>query len=469
MRRWMQTAPLKRAYTVSTFGYTLPLLIFAIAIVLIVHSTAVAPTNELVTQAEAAQKSGQVATAQVTASPEFNDVIKPFAAVVLLVALLGGLLTKKFLTDVLMRETYTLVDATRVAAGGDLRPQIDVTLANEYGQLQAATRDLFGAFRTTISRIESAAIEMRDAANEMTHTSDESGNAIGEVAVAIGAISEGAAHQSDLIADVSTVMAEIEREINDASEHASEAQRQSASTEVLAKEGSEAAAEVLNAMQAVREESLTTARVIRELGEKSSSIDQIIGAIADIAQQTNMLALNAAIEAARAGEAGRGFGNVAGEVRTLADDAQGSADQIAELVAQIQQQTGAAVEAMEQAVVAVEAGFETINSNRETFFDVSAAIHSLHEGAAEVSELAAGISLGAGQVRTQIEEVAAVAEQSSASTEEVSAATEETSASTQDVSAAAKQVSQTAYNLAELAGRFELPTNSPTPTDEIDG
>ena len=56
MRRWMQTAPLKRAYTVSTFGYTLPLLIFAIAIVLIVHSTAVAPTNELVTQAEAAQK-----------------------------------------------------------------------------------------------------------------------------------------------------------------------------------------------------------------------------------------------------------------------------------------------------------------------------------------------------------------------------------------------------------------------------
>ena len=55
MRRWMQTAPLKRAYTVSTFGYTLPLLIFAIAIVLIVHSTAVAPTNELVTQAEAGE------------------------------------------------------------------------------------------------------------------------------------------------------------------------------------------------------------------------------------------------------------------------------------------------------------------------------------------------------------------------------------------------------------------------------
>jgi methyl-accepting chemotaxis protein len=212
-------------------------------------------------------------------------------------------------------------------------------------------------------------------------------------------------------------------------------------------------------MQAVRESALSTAEVIRSLGAKSADIDQIVHAIGDIAQQTNMLALNAAIEAARAGEAGRGFGNVAGEVRALADDAQSSADQITLLVAQIQQQTGAAVGAMEQAVVAVEAGFETINSNRQTFYDISSAVHSLHEGAAEVSELAAGISLGAGQVRAQIEEVAAVAEQSSASTEQVSAATEETSAGAQDVSEAAQRVAQTAYNLAELAGRFELPND----------
>lgn len=457
MRRWMQSVPLKRAYTISTMGYTVPLLILAIILVFYVHSTTIADTDQVVQQAQVAAKAGQVNTAQINAEPGFTDITKEFALLVLLTALLGGIITKTLLTNVLMKETYVLVDATRTAAGGDLRPEITVNMTNEYGQLQAAVRDLFGAFRTTISRIEAAALEMRDAANEMTHTSDESGRAIGEVAVAVGAISEGAAHQSGLIADVSDVMAEIERTINDASEHSSEAQRQSADTEKLAREGSEAASEVLTAMEAVREDSLATAAVIRELGEKSSSIDQIVGAIADIAQQTNMLALNAAIEAARAGEAGKGFGNVAGEVRALADDAQRSADQITQLVAQIQQQTGAAVEAMEEAVVAVEAGFDTINSNRQTFFDISGAIHSLNEGAGEVSELAAGIALGAGQVRAQIEEVAAVAQESSASTEQVSAATEETSAGAQDVSDASQRVAQTAYNLAELAGRFELP------------
>jgi methyl-accepting chemotaxis protein len=452
----MQSQPLKRAYTISTFGYTLPLLVVAIVLVFIAHGT-VTSSDQIASQAQAAAKGDVVKTSAVSADTSFTDVSKEYALLVLLAALLGGIITKVTLTNVLMRETYVLVDATRTAAGGDLRPEVEVNMTNEYGMLQAGVRDLFGAFRTTIGRIEAAALEMRDAANEMTHTSDESGRAIGEVAVAVGAISEGAAHQSSLIIDVSDVMVDIERTINDASEHSSEAQRQSADTEKLAEHGVEAASEVLAAMQAVREQSLSTAAVIRDLGEKSSSIDQIVGAIGDIAQQTNMLALNAAIEAARAGEAGKGFGNVASEVRALADDAQSSAAQITRLVGQIQSQTGAAVGAMEEAVVAVEAGFETINSNRQTFFDISSAVHSLHEGAAEVSELAAGIALGAGQVREQIEEVAAVAEQSSASTEEVSAATEETSAGAQDVSDAAQRVAQTAYNLAELAGRFELP------------
>ncbi|MFT4049015.1 MAG: methyl-accepting chemotaxis protein [Solirubrobacterales bacterium] len=457
----MQSVPLKRAYSVSTLFYTLPILLLALLLTLVAHWTVSDANDAVAVAAEGGRH----------ASISFTDFALEFAAIVLIVALVGGIITKLMLTNVLMRETYKLVDATRAAAGGDLRPDIEVTLANEYGQLQDSVRGLFGAFRTAVTRIDAAALEMRAASGEMTHTSDESGRAIGEVAVAVGAISEGAAHQSTLVTDVSDVMAEIEHAINDAAEHANEAQRQSADTERLAESGVQAASDVLEAMETVRTESLATAAVIRELGEKSQSIDQIVGAITEIAQQTNMLALNAAIEAARAGEAGRGFGNVAGEVRALADDAQNSADQIDRLVGQIQNQTGAAVQAMEEAVIAVEAGFATIDSNRATFFDIGTAVHNLHESAGEVSELAAGIALGASQVRKQIEEVAAVAEESSASTEEVSAATEETSAGAHEVSEAAQRVAQTAYNLSELAGRFQLPdgtaaSGGSTPPDD---
>lgn len=348
-----------------------------------------------------------------------------------------------------------LIKFTDEVATGDLTRVVVRDNGSQIGDIQEALGKMLASFRATINRIEIAANDLRDAAGEMAHTSDEAGHAIGEVAQAISSISEGASHQVDLVTQTSSVVGEIERSVRAAAEHASKAQEQSADTEALTEEGVLRATEVQEAMQGVRETSIETSAMIRSLGEKSTNIDQIVQSITDIAAQTNLLALNAAIEAARAGEQGRGFAVVAEEVRKLAEDAQESAGDIASLVQEIREQTEQAVIAMDNGVTIVEQGFDTVNLNRQTFFDISGAVRALHQSSSDISSLAGGIARDAGEVRGQIEDVASVAEESSASTEQVSASTQQTSAAAQQVTASAQRVAATAENLASLAGRFQ--------------
>jgi methyl-accepting chemotaxis protein len=71
------------------------------------------------------------------------------------------------------------------------------------------------------------------------------------------------------------------------------------------------------------------------LRDKSSDIENIIGIIKNIAEETNLLALNATIEAASAGDAGKGFSVVANEVKSLANQTSGATSKISNQILEI--------------------------------------------------------------------------------------------------------------------------------------
>lgn len=75
---------------------------------------------------------------------------------------------------------------------------------------------------------------------------------------------------------------------------------------------------------------------IHKIADLSDEITIVLNFIKQIADETKMLGLNAAIEAARAGDAGRGFGVVAEEIRTLSDKSKETVVQIRELINRIQ-------------------------------------------------------------------------------------------------------------------------------------
>lgn len=82
---------------------------------------------------------------------------------------------------------------------------------------------------------------------------------------------------------------------------------------------------ILRTTQAELEKSLEAVKAVDKIHVLSEAIMQIT-------KQTNLLALNASIEAARAGEAGKGFAIVADEVKKLAEQSNGTASEIQEVV-----------------------------------------------------------------------------------------------------------------------------------------
>jgi len=74
---------------------------------------------------------------------------------------------------------------------------------------------------------------------------------------------------------------------------------------------------------------------INDIYHLSEDINDIMGFIKQIADETKMLGLNAAIEAARAGDVGKGFGVVAEEIRKLSDESKGTVVKIKELTDRI--------------------------------------------------------------------------------------------------------------------------------------
>ncbi|CAH2602816.1 HAMP domain-containing protein [Rhodovastum atsumiense] len=185
----------------------------------------------------------------------------------------------------------------------------------------------------------------------------------------------------------------------------------------------------------------TSQTTMKDLAEATVRIGNVVALIQDIAGQTNLLALNATIEAARAGEAGKGFAVVANEVkklagqtakatseigdqiqavRTAADGSVGAMAEVAQIVRQMNEISGAIAAAVEEQ----SATTRTIAGNLQTVSaagrQASAAMQRVvsvadQAGSSSRQVLAAAGSIGeeAGRLRTEVDQfLAAVRDES---------------------------------------------------------
>jgi len=200
--------------------------------------------------------------------------------------------------------TLSIQEALEGLASG--KPKLPNWIStDEIGDLSAATAGVFEQLRTLSFSLRDSALSLQHSARQLGLSTDKQTEVLSVQATALQetqVTTEEITQTSQLAAKTANnILAQAER-----------AQGISQSGEAAIQEGM-AGLEEIGAQ--VRE----MASSIKSLDEQARQIARITSIVKDLADQSNMLALNAAIEAVRSGESGKGFGVVAKEIRSLAD------------------------------------------------------------------------------------------------------------------------------------------------------
>lgn len=370
---------------------------------------------------------------------------------ILLTIVIGQLIARS-----IVKPLRVVVHAAQEIAQGRLQQQIQINRSDELGVLGDSFNQMADNIRDLIQQVQQASQRVTTSSGELLSSAEQTKQAVNQIATMIEEVASGAETQVKSVEEsklgINEMVLGIQR-ITETSQVVSEASQETAKE---AEQGTVAIQNAIDQMSTIESSVGETANAVKVLAEHSRNIGKIVNTITDIASQTNLLALNATIEAARAGEHGKGFAVVANEVRKLAEQTAGSAQQITKIIEEIQSGTQVAVETMDKGTLEVKRGIEIVNEAGQAFQRIFAATQHVADQIAEVSAVTEQISASSDEVAATADELARIAQESSDNTQSVAATTEEQLAFIEEIVNASNNLNQMARDLETVLKRFEI-------------
>lgn len=283
---------------------------------------------------------------------------------------------------------------------------------------------------------------LRDQIRGLVEGANVLGSAASEIVASTAQLASGAAESATAVSETTTTVEEVRQTAQMSSQKAKAVSEAAQSAAQVAQSGRRAALDAVAGTTRIRQQMEAIAGSMVRLSEQGQAIGQIIATVEDLAAQSNLLAVNAAIEAAKAGEYGRGFGVVAQEVKTLAEQSRQATNQVRSILGEIQKATAAAVMATEQGTKAVESGSKQTESAGDS-------IQALTGNVSEAAQAALQIAASSQQQLVGMEQV-------TLAMENIKQASTQNMAGARQLESAARNLNDVGQRLRQMVDRYKV-------------
>jgi methyl-accepting chemotaxis protein len=360
------------------------------------------------------------------------------------------------ITRLITKPLKELQGLMRRAEEGDLTVTAAYTSKDEIGQINTSFNAMLDSLKRMMQGISASAEVLSASSEEMSASAEQTARASQLIAETASDIASGFEVQVESIDRTTSSVQTMTEDIAAVARSSNEMADLMAGAAVSTDHGAAAVDTIIGQMKDINASVSAIQSIVGNLGGLSAEINTIITTINGIATQTNLLSLNASIEAARAGEHGRGFAVVAGEIRKLAEATGRSSLQITEIITDIQQQTGSAVESMARGSELVSLGVAQSEVVSLAFTEIQESIQAAALQTQEIREAVGHVSEESRAVSGAMGQASEITRKGVEDVQDTSAASEEQLTAMGEMSLSAQYLATLAEDLQKELGRFKL-------------
>mgnify|MGYP002622212895 CR=1 FL=1 len=402
----------------------------------------------------------KTADMQKIADDEFRSTVI-MTGIVILILEIVLIIISNFLAGRMIGPIRTVTECMDILSTGDFRSNnaqnsLNLERGDEIGEMSRAVKNLRENVQDMVQKVVTAAEQVAAASEQLTASADQSTIAINQVADSIVNVAGACNEQFVEVESASSQAEELKSHMNTFTDTLSASSSRIEETNRAAEAGGHSVKNAVDQMKKIESSVSESAEVIALLGEESDKIGKIVDAIAAISDQTNLLALNAAIEAARAGEHGRGFAVVADEVRKLAEQSQGSAREISDLIGSIQEKAQNAVQSMQEGVNNVKEGTNAVDGAGKTFGEIIHMVTEIAKGSEQMETIVANLVSSTEVITQSVDNINTKSREVARESETVSAASEEQTATMHEIADASRSLAEMAQEMQNVIGKFKI-------------